>query len=177
MKGEIRAFLYSGIKRKTLVEIELEGNECELLEKLQGKCIEAKFKIFRQKRSLNANAYAWTLINKLAEAMQQSDVEVYRKHIKEVGVYRDVDIAEAAEKTLKTVWEAYGIGWLAERVDFAEKSGFVTLRLFYGSSVYNTKQMSRFIDSIVQDCRAVGVETMTPQELENLTSLWAAERK
>ena len=177
MKGNITGLMYNGINRKTIVQVELDGNQCEFVEQLQGKPINAEFKIFREKRSLNANAYAWVLINKLAEAMNESDVEIYRQHIKAMGVYRDIDIAEAAEKTLKTVWEAYGLGWLAERVDFARKDGYITLRLYYGSSVYNTKQMSRFIDGIVQDCKALNIQTLTPEEISKLTSLWETERK
>lgn len=171
MRGKIAAFMYRPMQRKTVVEVELDGNQCERLEKLQGKDISADFKIFREKRSLSANAYAWTLINKLADVMEQSDVDIYRRHIKEMGVYRDIDIDEKAENTLKTVWQAYGLGWLAERVDFGRKDGYITLRLYYGSSVYNTKQMSRFIDGIVQDCKAVGIETMTPAEIDRLIQL------
>ena len=38
----------------------------------------------------------------------------------------------------------------------------------YGSSTYDTAQMSRLIDNIVQDCKAVGIETLTPSELAKL---------
>lgn len=41
-----------------------------------------------------------------------------------------------------------------------------------GSSVYNTKQMSRLIDHVVQDCKAVGIETLTPLELDRLKGDW-----
>lgn len=168
MRGTIAAYMFNAIKRKTVVELEIEGNVCEQLQNLEGRVIEAAFKIFREKRSMSANAYAWVLINKLSEAMSLSAREIYREHIKEMGVYRDVPVDENAENTLKTVWEAYGLGWFAERVDFAEQKGFVILRLWYGSSVYNTKQMSRFIDSLVQDCKALGIETMTPEQIHSL---------
>ena len=171
MKGKISAYMFKPIQKKTVIEVELDGNQCERLEKLEGKDIDAVFKIFREKRSLSANAYAWVLINKLADVMEQSDIDIYRRHIKEMGVYRDIDIDEKALNTLKTVWEAYGIGWLAEKVDFAQKEGYITLRLYYGSSVYNTKQMSRFIDGIVQDCKALGIETMTAAEIDRLIQL------
>lgn len=163
--------MYNPFKKKTIVEVEIEGNKCEELEKLQGKDIDAVFRIFREKRSLSANNYAWQLINKLADVMEQPDIEIYRQHIKEMGVYRDIEINADAENTLKKVWQRYGIGWLAERVDFGEKENKVILRLWYGSSVYNTKQMSRFINGIVQDCKAVGIETMTPTEIAHLIEL------
>lgn len=177
MKGNITHMMFDFAKKKTIVQVEFEGNVQDKLEGFKDKALDIVFKIFRQKRSLNSNAYAWVLINKLAEEVNESDIEIYRQYIKAMGVYRDVDIDEKAEGTLKTVWQAYGLGWLAERVDFAEKEGFVTLRLYYGSSVYNTKQMARFIDAIVQDCQAVGIDTMTPEEIAKMNSLWKAEGK
>ena len=177
MKGNITNFMFDFAKKKTMVMVEFDGNVCEQLEGFKDKVLDIVFKIFREKRSLNANNYAWCLIGKLAEEMNENSVEIYRQYIKSMGVYRDVDIDEKAESTLKTVWEAYGLGWLAERVDFAEKEGFITLRLYYGSSVYNSKQMARFIDAIVQDCQAVGIETKTPEEIAKMTSLWQTERK
>ena len=50
--------------------------------------------------------------------------------------------------------------------------GCVNVTVWYGSSVYDTKQMSRLIDAIVQDCKAAGIETMTPAELDALVSRW-----
>ena len=172
MRGYIKGFMYKGLQRKTVVEVELDDNQCEQLEKLQGKELNVDFKIYREKRSLNANSYAWYLITQLAEYMDIPSIELYRRYIRDVGVYRDTDIDEKAENTIKTVWEKMGLGWFTERVDLAEKDGFVKVRLYYGSSVYNTKQMSRLIDNIVQDCQAVGIETMTPEEIAKMTSLW-----
>lgn len=168
MRGKIQAFMYNGIKKKTVVELQLDGNQCERLEKLQDKDITAKFAIFREKRSLSANAYAWVLINKLADAMGLADIDVYRSHIKEMGVYRDVEINADAENTLIHIWLEKGIGWFAERVDYGKTEDTVILRLYYGSSVYNTKQMTRLINSIVQDCTALGIETMTDSEIAHL---------
>lgn len=176
MRGAITAFMYNGVKRKTIVEVELDGNQCEELESLKNRDITADFRIFREKRSLNANAYAWTLIGKLADRMKLPSEEVYRDYIKSMGVYRDIEITESAENTMRTVWQAHGIGWVAEKIDDSEGDGLIMMRLYYGSSVYTTKQMGRFIDAIVQDCKAVGIPTMTPAEIAQLTSLWGEKQ-
>lgn len=133
---------------------------------------EIQIKEHRQKRSLNANAYAWELMGKLAENQGTDKLEIYRHHIREVGVYRQVEINEAAEETLIHSWGLHGIGWIAERVDYTQHEGFVLMNLYYGSSTYNTKQMSRLIDNIVQDCEAVGIPTKTPNEIAKLKALW-----
>ena len=50
--------------------------------------------------------------------------------------------------------------------------GCVNVTVWYGSSVYDTEQMSRLIDAVVEDCKAVGIETMTPEELDALMIRW-----
>ncbi len=50
--------------------------------------------------------------------------------------------------------------------------GYVNVRSYYGSSQYDTAQMSRLIDLIVQECRQQGIETATPQELARYKEEW-----
>lgn len=45
--------------------------------------------------------------------------------------------------------------------------------MYYGSSCYDTKQMSSLIDHLVQDCKALGIETLTPQELARMKEEWS----
>ena len=130
----------------------------------------------KEKRSLNANNYAWKLMTELAENQGVSKEEVYRDHIKEIGVCRQVEIDEKAVDTLIHSWGLHGLGWFCEKLDYGEHEGFILVNLYYGSSTYNTKQMSRLIDNIVQDCEAVGIPTKTPNEIANLISLWGESR-
>lgn len=129
----------------------------------------------KQKRSLNANAYAWVLIGKLADKLSIPKNEVYKEHIKSVGVFRQVEIDEKAVDTLIHSWQLHGIGWVAEKIDYSVHEGFVIVHLYYGSSTYNKQQMARLIDNIVQDCKEQGIETMTPEELNRLKDLWGGE--
>ena len=46
------------------------------------------------------------------------------------------------------------------------------LQVYYGSSTFDTKEMSVFIDGIVRECKELGIETMTPAELERMKSQW-----
>lgn len=131
-------------------------------------------------RSKNANAYAWELLGKLAEKLSKMGAnttkeELYQAHIRASGVFRDVEIMEDAAETLIKSWAMHGIGWLAEKVDFSKTKGFVIVRLYYGSSSYNQKQMARLIDNIVADCKEMEIETMTPSELAKLKSAWEAK--
>ena len=51
------------------------------------------------------------------------------------------------------------------------------MNLYYGSSSFNTKQMSRLIDGVVQDCKACGIETKPQQEIDSLLKEWEEEHK
>jgi len=132
----------------------------------------ADIKEYRKKRSLNANKYAWELINRLAVKLNLTSVEVYRQYIKEVGVYRLIELNKDAFDTFKIAWRNNGTGWLCEKVDNCPHEGFVLIKAYYGSSCYNTKQMSRLIDAIVQDCKQLEIETLTPEKLSLLKESW-----
>ena len=127
----------------------------------------------REKRSLDANAYAWVLMDKLAAAIDSTKEEIYREKVRQFGPYRDFTMTESEAKTFCTAWGKLGVAWPTEQVDYAPDGERVVIRAYYGSSTYNTKQMSRLIDSIVDDCKAVGVETLTPDKLALLKEGWS----
>lgn len=125
-----------------------------------------------KRRSLDANAYAWVLIGKIAGAVGLSKDEVYRRAIKHVGgSYDIVCIRKDAADALMTRWAKKGLGWQSEKVP-SKVDGCVNLMLYYGSSTYDTRQMSQLIDVIVEECKALGIETKTPRELALLKEEW-----
>ena len=69
-----------------------------------------------------------------------------------------------------------GIGWQTERFP-SKLPGCVNVILYYGSSTYDSAQMSVLIDRIVEECKLQNIPTATPDEIENMKSLWeSAER-
>lgn len=127
----------------------------------------------RLKRSLDANAYMWTLIGKLGEKLYRSDLEIYRNFIRDNGAFEIVPIRNDAVPTWRKNWGFKGQGWICE--DLGECRNFKdyrNIKSYYGSSTYDTKQMSRLIDAVVQDCREQGIETKTPDELMRLKAAW-----
>ena len=127
----------------------------------------------RQKRSLDANAYAWVLIGKLAAAVHIKPVEVYRQQIMEVGDnFTPMCVREKDVKRFVSCWEQNGLGWITQDLGPSQVPGCRNLAAYHGSSTYDTAQMSRLIDNIVQDCKALGIETMTPDKLAILKEEW-----
>lgn len=135
----------------------------------------------RRKRSLDANDYLWVLCTKIAEKLQDGKTmvtkeEVYRKHIEAVGKYEPLAIAEDAVERFLMIWARNGTGWLAKVVD-SKLDGCKKVFAYYGSSVYDTKEMSRLIDSVIEDARALGIETMPPAELDALLDEWGKKNE
>lgn len=130
----------------------------------------------RGKRSVNANAYAWTLINRLAVKLGIGATEIYRRYIRDVGgnmVHYVVE--DRAVKTLRRLWESKGVGWQAEAAPTGYE-GYSDVFLYYGSSTFDTRSMSRLIDLIVQDCKANDIETLDDIELQRLIEDWEAAK-
>lgn len=137
-----------------------------------GKIYDVTIKEHRERRSLDANAYAWVLLDKLAERLRIPKTDLYRSYIREIGGNNEtVCVLEAAADKLRSGWEHNGVGWQTETMP-SKINGCVNVTLYYGSSTYDTAQMSRLIDLIVQDCKAQGIETMTPQQLAALMEGW-----
>ena len=128
---------------------------------------------FGKKRSLNANNYAWVLLQKLAEERGQTKEEVYREFIKQYGIFRPVTVNKEAAETLKYIWQKNGLGWVVEETGRTDES--VDLLMYYGSSTYNTRQMSRLLDAIVDDCKQCGIETLPPEQIEEMKRAWKRE--
>lgn len=130
------------------------------------KTYELTIDIKTEKRSNDANAYYWTLVNKLSAKIGVSPKDIYRTHIKDIGGnYEVVPIREDAVDTWIKNWVKKGLGWVCESIGESKLRGYVNVVCFYGSSTYDKRQMARLIDLCVQDCKEQGIETMTPSEM------------
>ena len=127
-----------------------------------------KFEIkeYHKKRSLNANAYAWTLIGKIADVVRNSKEEVYIEMLKKYGqseivsVLSDIDVAEYFK--------------YFEQIATVKLQGknFTHYKVFKGTSEYNTAEMAVFIDGVISEADEIGIDTLPPNEVEKIKSLW-----
>ena len=163
-------------KRGTWLSILVDSPEtakqyCENQE--PGKKYVAELKEYRKKRSLDANAYCWVLIGQLAAKLRITPLEVYREAIRAIGGnYYVTPIKNDAVPRYRQIWEAHGLGWICEEMGDSKLVGYTNVISYYGSSEYDTRQMSRLIDLIVMECKEQGIETMTPRELALLKEGW-----
>lgn len=170
LNGKISNVFTDLFKHKAVVsfEVDLEDTETQEFQDLQmADDLEITIKKRSKKRSLNANAYCWTLIGKIAEKLSTTKTAVYREYIRDCGVYRVVTLSDNAVGTFKHVWEDQGLGWLCETSKSSIK-GFTDVVAYYGTSSYNVSQMARFIDYVVEEAKNLGIETLTAREIEAL---------
>lgn len=121
---------------------------------------------FKQKRSLNANNYAWKLISDIGNLLRMSKEDVYFSMLKRYGQSEMISVLAHVP--------------VPEYVKYCEEVGESTLngklfkhwRVFKGSSEFDTKEMSIFLDGVISEAKDLGLQTETPDQIANMKSLW-----
>lgn len=144
------------------------GNSQQIIQWLfQQKDLTKKFEIkeHREKRSLNANAYCWLLIGKIADNMRKSKEEVY------LGMLRDYGQSEII--SVRSDININGYFKYFEKFGTGQVNGkdFTHYKIYKGSSEFDTREMSIFLSGVVQEAQALGIDTLTPNQLAELKSL------
>ena len=148
-----------------------------MFDELSGKEVSVEIKAVNKRRSLDANAYAWVLIDQIAQRTGVKKTEVYRHAIKEIGGVSDtICVMDRAVERLRQGWSKNGLGWQSETFP-SKVEGCTNVTLYYGSSVYDSKQMSSLIDSLIQDAEALGIPTITDKEAEKMLGKWAVKKE
>lgn len=161
--------------RKPKISLLLDTNEISVVEELkkQNK-LNVELKKYRKKRSLDANAYCWVLCDKIAKELSKENIttkdEIYKDAILQIGSFEPMIWEEKNYEHCKMIWEERGLGFLVQEV--AKKDKCVKVHCYYGSSVYDSKEMSLLIELLVQLAKSLNIETMPQQELESLLRSW-----
>lgn len=160
---------------KAKISLLLDTKQLDIVEELKNENkLNIELKKHREKRSLDANAYFWKLLQELCELAEIDTIEDYKRRVKELGIFRQFKIEKDNIKTFEKMWTAQGIAWFCEIVDttYIEDTEFKIINAYYGSSSYNSKQMSRLIDGVIQDCKVYEIETKPQNEIDSLLKEW-----
>ena len=123
----------------------------------------------KAKRSLDQNGYFWALCNQLSAVLKLPPKELYKEYVKDVGGnYEITPIKADSVKHWVAIWEAQGIGFIAEDMGESKMAGYHNVRNYYGSSTYDKAQMNRLLDLIIADCEENGIVTLTPEEIAKM---------
>ena len=79
-------------------------------------------------------------------------------------------IEEKAYDNFKRIWEKQGLGFIVQEVTRKDKC--IKVHCYYGSSTYDTKEMSLLIEIIVDLAKSLDIETKPKEEIESLLRSW-----
>ena len=141
------------------------------LNDLSDKELSVEIKPYRKRRSLDANAYCWVLCQKIAEKIGGTKEDIYKEAIRKAGQFDFIAVTDSAADQFLKAWQSKGLGWYAEALE-SKIEGCKKIMVYYGSSVYDSKEMAHLIDYIVSECKELGIETMTPAEISRMMNEW-----
>lgn len=141
------------------------------LESITDKLLTITAKIFRNKRSRDANSYSWVLMQKIAEDQHTDKWSVYLEMLGRYGVFTHIIVRPGVVDRVISEWRT--VKNLGE-VTVSGQTG-IQLQCYFGNSTYDTKEMSVFIEGIVSECHEMGIETATPEELERMKREWGVQ--
>lgn len=172
-KGHITRDFTGDYHVTLIVPKEEQGNMEPLNELLNDEKVKTcKIDHYKKKRSLNANSYCFVLCQKIAEKIGNTKEFVYKQAIRHVGQFEIVPIRDDAVERWIEAWESKGLGWQSEIMRDSKLDGYITTINYYGSSVYDTREMSLLLDEIVTQAKELGINTMTPNEIKQLKEQW-----
>lgn len=161
------------------LEIPYTDEYMEALEGLKDKDVRISISQWREKRSLNANKYFHLLSDKLADSMRMSKPKMknyllfhYGQKVRDddgnlIGIKTNASEEDLISRTDIHMW------YLKD----SPEDGTPMYCLLEHSRFYDSRQMSILIDGTVDECKAQGIETMTPAELERLKALWGKDEE
>ena len=144
-----------------------------LLEQARDKQFELKE--YKPKRSLDSNAYCWVLCDEIAKELSKDETiitkeKIYQDGILQIGTFEPMIIEEKAFENFKRIWQRQGLGFLAQEVSRKDKC--VKEHCYYGSSTYDSKEMSLLINLLVELAKSLNIETKSDKEIESLLKEW-----
>ncbi|PWJ49322.1 hypothetical protein [Faecalicatena contorta] len=159
----------------------------EAYEELKDKGIlSLEIKPYKKKRSLDANAYYWVLLTKLARLLELSNPEAHNRMICHYGypviiggglARTPLPDTEEVDRKIKNATEYH----LKSTSDVKAGKDGVTYRTYImmrGSSEYNTEEMARLIKGLISECKDYGIpdsEIATPDEKRLLKKVYGVD--
>lgn len=140
------------------------GNSQEISQWLWNQDRQALFEIkeFKKHRSLSQNAYAWKLINELANKMNISKDDMYLQMLKSYGQTLIVPIPEG---DYPNGWFKY-YEYYTKAVINGKNADYY--KVYKGSSEFTTLEMKYFLDGIIHECEQLGIPTLTQEQIERM---------
>ena len=134
-----------------------------------------EIKQYRKKRSLDANALLWVMCDNIAKKIDTTKEDVYKQFIRDYGVFDIVPLKAEAVNSFLERWAKHGLGWFGEELSDSKLDGYKRVILYFGSSCYNTAEMSRVLEQVILTAKSLNIPTITQEEVESLCKTYNIE--
>ena len=161
---------------KPKISLLLDTNDKDIILQLKKENkLNIELKKWFQKRSLDANAYCWVLCDKIAKELSKdgnaiTKEQIYKDGILQIGTFEPMIIELKAYDNFKRIWEKQGLGFLVQEVSRKDKC--IKVHCYYGSSTYDSKEMSLLIELLVGLAESLNIETKSQAEIDSLLESW-----
>ena len=154
---------------KPLLTLEVnEKHDFEMLVDELKDCerLSVEIKPFRPRRSLDSNNYAWALITEIGNVLRANKEDIYLFMLKRYGQSEMISVLSHIP--------------IHEYVRYCEEAGeselngklFKHYKVYKGSSEFDSREMSIFIDGVVSEAKELGIQTETPEQIALMKSRW-----
>ena len=126
------------------------------------------------RRSLDANKLFWLLCARLADALEVSNEEMYKKLLWDYGAFDIVSIYEFQNAEEIVNHDKYRIIEYIGHVKHDDLE-IEQYRCFKGTSEYNTKEMSRLIKGAIYECNELELPIEAKSVVEDALENWRKE--
>ena len=135
---------------------------------IKDKLYVAEVKEYREKRSLDANALFWKATTLIADHINSDKGSVYLQLLSRYGTFTHVVVKPEVVPQFKM---AYRLCEELGPVTVNGKAG-IQLRCYFGSSTYDTKQMSRLIDGAISELKEMGIDFVSESDISKAKEEW-----
>lgn len=177
MIGKLKDMTFNGDGTQNIT-ITVGADFRETFEKLKNATVKVEINKASDRRTSNQNRFAWELIDQIAAESHKKVSDVYRDAIREIGgVSTTVGMKNEAIPIFRDGWEKGHLGRQVEIIPGSTKPGWSNVKIFFGSSEFDTIQMGRLLDILIQDAEALGIPTLTEKQIEKYYGKWGINGK
>lgn len=185
-KAKIISFSPHYAKHTTTLVMELETTDTDTLaslEKHKEGFVRVDVKTWREKRSLNANALFYLMVDRLADALRVSKPYIHNLMLRKYGQLQRIDgrpiwvILPETDEVLKKVDEddSLHLKPTSEVKEGKDGKMYRTYLMLKGSHELDSKGMSVLIDGVIDEAKQAGVNTTNSEEVRKIKEMWGVD--
>lgn len=163
----------SDLTGKLYLKLEIDG---DIDPSIRDKNLDLELKTHREKRSLNANAYFWVLLGKMATKLKTSQNELHNIMLARYGY---IEIIEGNPVTVPlredidpNKLEGIHLKSTGHITTNSKGKRFINYFLMRGSHTFNTEEMAHLIDGVISEAQELGIDTLTETEKARMLAAW-----